>query len=98
MADLGILPKNWRDTAVICSQHESIEFKKLESGVYFDDDCPMQPRVIIVDKNREVFRLTDPAMIQLVLCSLKAPDDLKRLYSKENLPEKEKLIFPPSLN
>jgi hypothetical protein len=98
MADIGILPKNWKDTAAICSQPESIEFKKLGPGVWIDDDCPMQMLIIVVDENREVFRLTDPATIQLVFCSLKTPEALRKIYSAQNLPKIKELTHPPSLN
>jgi len=98
MADIGILPKNWKDKAETCSQFVSMEFKKLGPGVWIDDDCPFQMLIIVVDENREVFRLTDPAIIQLIFRSLKTPDAFQKIYSEQNLPKMGELTHPLSLN
>lgn len=88
MVSLEVLPKNWREKAIVCPDSVAEQFRRWgKEKIWVDDNCPLQLSIIIVDGELKVFRLTDPAYTLLILRTLKWPDVLVKLYSQQCLPE-----------
>ncbi len=103
MASIEILPKNWKEKTLICSEAETKKLIELGRGVWIDDDCPLNLSVVIIDKDSNgqltAYRVKDQATESLILSSLKISDNLLNIYSCKKLPKMEALAYgPPSLN
>jgi len=97
MLDIKILPKNWKEKAKKCPEIIAEEFRKLGEGVWIDDNCPAQLSIIVVEKNLNVFRLTDPAIIYLVASFSGVHASLIKIYNNFFLSPKS-TNQNPSLN
>jgi len=96
MAGLEVLPKNWRNKVVVCHALVAKQFKGWGKGkVWIDDNCPLQPSIVIVDEKLNVFRLTDPADTFLILRALGWSDVLLEIFSQQHLPELSASKTPP---
>jgi len=87
MVDLSVLPKNWRGKAEPCPEDAARKYGKWGPGLMVDDDCPMEPSIIIIDEDLKVYRLTDPADTWLILRSLRFSPPIVELYSQTHFPK-----------
>jgi hypothetical protein len=85
MASLDVLPQNWKEKAVICSD-PAIQNLGRDEEVLVDDFCPLHPSIIVF-KDGKTYQIIDPVYTWLILRALKWPGVITELYTKQYLPE-----------
>ncbi len=93
------LPKNWKEKSVPVKGTSAEDFRRWAGkpgAIIFDDFCPGQITVIVIDEDGQVFRINDPALTDKIIGETN-PFDPFRLISLLNTSTPQPKVAP-SLN